>query len=99
MGATHGLFSSITGDSSSRRLAIDQVVVTNTLLIPEEGMFAKLKVLSIAPSTASGLRAVFEDSSVSASSAATTRSSAQSRQYVVTSAIGGATATMSRTTR
>jgi ribose-phosphate pyrophosphokinase len=45
--------------------AIEQVVVTNTLPIPEERTFDKLKVLSIAPLIASGLRAVFEDSSVS----------------------------------
>jgi ribose-phosphate pyrophosphokinase len=44
---------------------IQEVVVTNTLPIPEEKMFGKLKVLSIAPLIASALRAVFEDSSVS----------------------------------
>ena len=37
------------------------MVVTNTLPIPEERKFDKLKVLSIAPLIASGLRAVFED--------------------------------------
>ncbi len=44
---------------------IQEVVVTNTLPIPEEKMFGKLRVLSIAPLIASALRAVFEDSSVS----------------------------------
>ena len=64
VGATHGLFS-----GKARQLLeespIEQVVVTNTLPIPEERTFAKLKVISIAPLIASGLRAVFEDSSVS----------------------------------
>jgi len=64
VGATHGLFS-----GKARQLLeeapIEQVVVTNTLPIPEERTFAKLKVLSIAPLIANGLRAVFEDSSVS----------------------------------
>jgi len=44
---------------------IAEVVVTNTMPIPEEKMFGKLKVLSIAPLLADALRAVFEDSSVS----------------------------------
>lgn len=42
-----------------------EVVVTNTLPIPEEKQFGKLRVLSIAPLLASALRAVFEDASVS----------------------------------
>jgi ribose-phosphate pyrophosphokinase len=44
---------------------IAEVVVTNTMPIPEEKMFGKLKVLSIAPLIADALRAVFEDTSVS----------------------------------
>jgi ribose-phosphate pyrophosphokinase len=64
VGATHGLFS-----GKARQLLeeapVEQVVVTNTLPIPEERTFQKLKVLSIAPLIANGLRAVFEDSSVS----------------------------------
>jgi ribose-phosphate pyrophosphokinase len=44
---------------------IQEVVVTNTMPIPEEKQFGKLKVLSIAPLLASALRAVFEDTSVS----------------------------------
>ena len=45
---------------------ITEVVVTNTMPIPEEKRFGKLKVLSIAPLIADALRAVFEESSVSA---------------------------------
>jgi len=44
---------------------ITEVVVTNTMPIPEEKRFPKLKVLSIAPLIADALRAVFEESSVS----------------------------------
>jgi ribose-phosphate pyrophosphokinase len=44
---------------------ITEVVVTNTVPLPEERHFAKLRVLSIAPLIASALRAVFEDTSVS----------------------------------
>ena len=64
VGATHGLFS---GKARQRpeEAPIEQVVVTSMLPIPEERTFAKLKVLSIAPLIANGLRAVFEDSWVS----------------------------------
>jgi ribose-phosphate pyrophosphokinase len=62
--ATHPIFS-----GKARQLLeeapIEQVVVTNTVPIPEERSFHNLKVLSIAPLLASALRAVFEDSSVS----------------------------------
>jgi ribose-phosphate pyrophosphokinase len=44
---------------------IKQVVVTNTLPIPEEKRIPKMTVLSIAPIIASALQAVFEDESVS----------------------------------
>ncbi len=44
---------------------IKQLVVTNTLPIPDEKRMEKLTVLSIAPIIASALEAVFEDSSVS----------------------------------
>jgi ribose-phosphate pyrophosphokinase len=64
VGATHGIFS-----GKARQLLeeapIEQVVVTNTLPITEDRQFDKLQVLSIAPLIASGLRAVFEDTSVS----------------------------------
>ncbi|MBW3663139.1 MAG: ribose-phosphate diphosphokinase [Actinobacteria bacterium] len=62
--ATHPVFS----DPAAERLrdsAIETVVVTNTLPIPEEKRLAKMRVLSIAPILASALRAVFEDESVS----------------------------------
>jgi ribose-phosphate pyrophosphokinase len=62
--ATHAIFS-----GKARQLLeeapIEQVVVTNTVPIPEERSFAKLRVLSIAPLIAMALRAVFEDASVS----------------------------------
>jgi ribose-phosphate pyrophosphokinase len=44
---------------------VRQVVVTNTLPIPEEKRIERLTVLSIAPIVASALQAVFEDESVS----------------------------------
>ena len=44
---------------------IAEVVVTNTVPIPEDKRFPKLRVLSIAPLIADALRAVFEESSVS----------------------------------
>jgi ribose-phosphate pyrophosphokinase len=44
---------------------IKQVVVTNTVPIPEEKRIPKMTVLSIAPIIASALQAVFEDESVS----------------------------------
>jgi len=62
--ATHGVFSG----KARQRLEegpLRQVVVTNTLPIPEEKRMEKLTVLSIAPIIASALRAVFEDTSVS----------------------------------
>jgi ribose-phosphate pyrophosphokinase len=62
--ATHALLS-----GKARQLLeeapIQEVVVTNTVPIPEEHQFDKLRVLSIAPLIAMALRAVFEDSSVS----------------------------------
>jgi ribose-phosphate pyrophosphokinase len=64
VGATHGIFSG-KARQHLEEAPIQQVVVTNTVPIPEDRSFAKLKVLSIAPLIASALRAVFEDSSVS----------------------------------
>jgi ribose-phosphate pyrophosphokinase len=62
--ATHPIFS-----GKARQLLeespIEQVVVTNTVPVPEERHFDKLKTLSIAPLIAMALRAVFEESSVS----------------------------------
>jgi ribose-phosphate pyrophosphokinase len=64
VGATHGIFSG-KARQSLEEAPIEQVVVTNTVPIPDERTFDKLRVLSIAPLIASALRAVFEDSSVS----------------------------------
>jgi ribose-phosphate pyrophosphokinase len=62
--ATHAIFS---GKAAQllEEAPIEQVLVTNTVPIPEDRQFSKLRVLSIAPLIASALRAVFEDSSVS----------------------------------
>jgi ribose-phosphate pyrophosphokinase len=62
--ATHPIFS---GKATQllEEAPIEQVLVTNTVPIPEDRQFSKLRVLSIAPLIASALRAVFEDSSVS----------------------------------
>jgi ribose-phosphate pyrophosphokinase len=62
--ATHPILSG-KARQSLEESSIEQVVVTNTVPIPEERYFDKLKVLSIAPLIASALRAVFEESSVS----------------------------------
>ncbi len=62
--ATHGLFNG-KAVPNIEESQISQVVVTNTLPIPDERQFSKLKCLSIAPIIASALRAVFEDTSVS----------------------------------
>jgi ribose-phosphate pyrophosphokinase len=63
-GATHAIFSG-KARQVLEEAPIEQVIVTNTVPIPEEKQFAKLRVLSIAPLIASALRAVFEDTSVS----------------------------------
>jgi ribose-phosphate pyrophosphokinase len=62
--ATHAVFS---GKAVQRleESSIKQVVVTNTLPIPDEKRIEKLTELSIAPIVASALQAVFEDESVS----------------------------------
>lgn len=64
VGATHPVLSG-KAVQLLEEAPIEQVVVTNTMPIPEEKRFAKLRVLSIAPLIASALRAVFEDTSVS----------------------------------
>jgi ribose-phosphate pyrophosphokinase len=64
LGATHGLFSG-KAVQLLEEAPIKEVVVTNTVPIPEEKRFGKLTVVSIAPIIASALRAVFEDTSVS----------------------------------
>lgn len=61
--ATHAVFS----DPAAERLAncgAREVVVTNTLPIPEEKRFPTLTVLSIAPLLARAIKEVFEDGSV-----------------------------------
>ena len=61
--ATHAIFS----DPACTLLqsdAIDRVVVTDTLPIPDDKRFEKLEVLSIAPLIARAIREVFEDGSV-----------------------------------
>ena len=64
IGATHGLFSG-KAVQMIEESPIKEVVVTNTVPIPEEKRIGKLTILSIAPIIADALRAVFEDTSVS----------------------------------
>ncbi|WP_007023512.1 ribose-phosphate diphosphokinase [Saccharomonospora iraqiensis] len=61
--STHGILS----DPAAERLANSrarEVIVTNSLPIPEEKRFSKLTVLSIAPLLARAIQEVFEDGSV-----------------------------------
>ncbi len=61
--ATHGILS----DPARERLQasdISEVIVTNTLPIPEERRFDKLTILSIAPILATAIHEVFTDGSV-----------------------------------
>ncbi|MFF5988871.1 ribose-phosphate diphosphokinase [Prauserella flavalba] len=61
--STHGILS----DPATERLAnckAREVIVTNTLPIPEEKRFGNLTVLSIAPLLARAIQEVFEDGSV-----------------------------------
>jgi ribose-phosphate pyrophosphokinase len=62
--ATHGVLSGPAVDRL-KNAPVRQVVVTNTLPIPDEKRFDALHVLSIAPIIAEALDAVFEDTSVS----------------------------------
>jgi ribose-phosphate pyrophosphokinase len=62
--ATHGLFNG-KAVPNIEESPITEVIVTNTVPIPDDRQFSKLKVLSIAPIIASALHAVFEDTSVS----------------------------------
>ncbi len=61
--ATHGVLSgsAVDGLKNSR---ISEVIITNTLPIPEEKRFDKLTVLSIAPLIARAINEVFSDGSV-----------------------------------
>jgi ribose-phosphate pyrophosphokinase len=61
--ATHAVFS----DPASQRLrddSIDEVVVTDTIPVPEEKRFPGLTILPIAPLLARAIHEVFEDGSV-----------------------------------
>ncbi|HZC99036.1 MAG TPA: ribose-phosphate diphosphokinase [Actinomycetes bacterium] len=62
--ATHGIFSGPAIDRL-KNAPISEVVVTNTLPVPEEQRLDKIVVLSIAKILADAIRAVFEDASVS----------------------------------
>ncbi|HET7304980.1 MAG TPA: ribose-phosphate diphosphokinase [Segeticoccus sp.] len=61
--ATHAIFSGPAVDRLKNNVA-REVVVTNTLPIPDERRFDKLTELSIAPLISRAVRAVFEDGSV-----------------------------------
>ncbi len=61
--ATHAVLSGPATDRL-RAAAFEEVIVTNTLPIPEERRFDSLTVLSIAPLIARAIREVFEDGSV-----------------------------------
>ena len=62
--ATHGLLSGPAVDRLKNG-PIREVVVTNTVPVPDEKRFDNLRVLSIAPLLAEAIDAVFEDRSVS----------------------------------
>jgi ribose-phosphate pyrophosphokinase len=61
--ATHAILSDPAVDRLKNCPAVE-VVVTNTLPIPDDRMFDKLRVLSIAPLISRAVREVFEDGSV-----------------------------------
>lgn len=62
--ATHGLFSPPAYDRIESA-PIEEVVVTNTLPVPEERRHGKIRVLSVAPLFAHAIQNVFNDESVS----------------------------------
>ncbi|MCA1709037.1 MAG: ribose-phosphate diphosphokinase [Actinobacteria bacterium] len=62
--ATHPLLSESAVDRI-KNSPLKQLVVTNTLPLPSEKQFDKLTVLSIAPTIANTIKAVFEEGSVS----------------------------------
>jgi len=61
--ATHAVLSGPAVDRL-KNSGISEVIVTNTLPIPEEHQFPQLTVLSIAPLIARAIREVFDDGSV-----------------------------------
>jgi ribose-phosphate pyrophosphokinase len=62
--ATHGLFSPPAYERMEAA-PIEEVVVTNTLAIPEERRNGKIRVLSVAPLFAAAIQNVYNDESVS----------------------------------
>jgi len=62
--ATHGIFSGPAIDRL-KNAPIGEIVVTNTLPLPQDKQLDKIVVLSIAGVLADAIRAVFEDASVS----------------------------------
>lgn len=61
--ATHAVFSPPAVERLSS-IDVDEVIVTNTLPLPEEKKFPKLTILSIAPLLAQAIHEVFADGSV-----------------------------------
>jgi ribose-phosphate pyrophosphokinase len=61
--ATHAILSGNAGDLLKTSGACE-VIVTDTLPVPEEKRFDKLTTLSIAPLLSRAIREVFEDGSV-----------------------------------
>ena len=61
--ATHGVLSGQVVDTL-KNSRISEVVITNTLPVPQEKRFDKLTVLSIAPLIARAINEVFSDGSV-----------------------------------
>ncbi|MCY3786560.1 MAG: ribose-phosphate diphosphokinase [bacterium] len=61
---THGLFSGPAVDRLKNSV-IRKVIVTDTLPMPAEKCIDKLEIVSVAPTIARAIRAVFEDTSVS----------------------------------
>ncbi|MDO5052595.1 MAG: ribose-phosphate diphosphokinase [Pseudoclavibacter sp.] len=64
VGATHAVFSPPAVERLSSSAAVDTVVVTDTLPLPEDKRFDKLTVLPIAPLIARAIQEVFGDGSV-----------------------------------
>jgi ribose-phosphate pyrophosphokinase len=62
--ATHGIFSPPAFERIDAA-PIEEVVVTNTLPIPEERQHGKIRVLSVAPLFARAIQNVYNDDSVS----------------------------------
>jgi ribose-phosphate pyrophosphokinase len=62
--ATHGIFSGPAIDRL-KNAPIGDIVVTNTLPLPDDKRLDKIVILSIAGILADAIRAVFEDTSVS----------------------------------